>query len=39
LVARELREDHQPPTCECGCNRFVYGDDASFVQRDLRRGY
>jgi len=34
---KRMKDDAPMPTCECGSTSFIYGDDESFVKRDLRR--
>jgi len=31
-----MNADKPFPVCECGCSSFLYGDDESFLKRDLR---
>jgi hypothetical protein len=33
----QMQRDAPMPTCECGCTHFLYGDDETFVTRDIRR--
>jgi len=36
-VKAAMKADQVPQMCECGCESFIYGDDGTFTQRDMRR--